>query len=102
MSYKVLKHRKDNNESDLVQIAEKLGWRMFKLNEYADFLGLRNGQFHVIEIKNPDCEGDADEYTPAQKIFHTDVKNCGGKILVWRWPEDCVRDSNAMVSRGTR
>ncbi len=68
---------------------------MFKLNEWGDWLGLRRGRWEIIEIKNPIKEGHADEYTAKQKIFHTDVKNMGGRILIWRTDADVLRDSGA-------
>ncbi len=91
--------RRDNNEPELVKFAARLGWRLWKTHEPADWIGLREGRWYLIEIKNPDCEGHADEYTPAQVIFHGDVKNCGGRILVWRTIDDVIRDSQAKAGR---
>jgi len=85
--------RRDKNELPLVRIAIQLHWRLWKLDQPCDWLGLRRGQFFAIEIKNPDCEGHADEYTPQQKLFHADVKNCGGRVLVWRTELDVINDS---------
>lgn len=87
--------RRDNNEPELVTLATRLGWRLWKMHEPVDWLGLRRGKWHVIEIKNPDCEGHADEYTPQQRIFLRDVHNCGGRVLVWRTIDDVVSDSNS-------
>ena len=87
--------RRDANEPDLITVAEQLGWRLWKMHKPADWLGLRRGVWFVVEIKNPDCQGHADEYTTQQKIFHRDVTNCGGKVLVWRTEADLLRDSGA-------
>lgn len=87
--------RRDRNEPALILVAEQLGWKLWKLNEPCDWIGLRRGRFHLIEIKHPDCEGHADEFTPQQRIFHRDVENCGGKVLIWRRDTDVMRDSGA-------
>jgi len=90
--------RRDNNDGDLRKFAERLGWRLWPLKEPCDYLGLRRGEFHAVEIKNPDCEGHADEFTADEIKFMTEVKNCGGRILVWRRESDVLRDSGARVS----
>ena len=90
--------RRDNNEQPLVQFAERLGWWLIKLNEPSDWLGWRAGQWVPVEIKNPDREGRADEFTPKQVIFHRDAKNRGAKVLVWRTEVDVMRDSGARRS----
>ena len=91
-------NRRDANEPELIEFAKRLGWRFWKMHEPADWLGLRRGVWHVAEIKNPNQEGHADEYTAQQKIFMADVFACGGKVLVWRTKEDVMRDSNARQS----
>lgn len=90
--------RRDNNEPELIRFAGRLGWKFWKMHEPADWLGLRRGVWHVVEIKNPDCQGHADEYTAQQRIFHADVFACGGKVLVWRTVEDVMADSGARQS----
>ena len=87
--------RRDNNEAEVIALARQLYWSLWKMHEPADWLGLFRGQWHVIEVKNENCEGHADEFTGKQKIFHTDVKNRNGKILIWRTEADVIRDSGA-------
>lgn len=89
--------RRDNNEPALVPFAQQIGWRLWKMHEPADWLGLRRGVWHVIEIKNPDQEGHADEYTPQQRLFMAEVFRIGGRVLVWRTKDDVLRDSGARV-----
>lgn len=86
--------RRDNNESEVIRAAERIGWMFWIMHSPADWLALRRGVWHVVEIKNPDCEGRADEYTPQQKIFRRDVYARGGRVLVWRTVDDVIRDSN--------
>jgi len=92
------KNKRDNNEGPLIELASRLGWTFWQMIEPADWIALRRGVWYIVEIKNPDCEGHADEFTPQQKIFHTDVKARGGKVLIWRRDSDVIRDSNARQS----
>lgn len=80
--------RRDANELDLVKIARQLHWLLWKLDEPCDWLGLHRGRFHAVEIKTEDGE-----LTGNQVIFHRDVSNAGGKVLVWRTLDDILRDT---------
>lgn len=90
--------RRDNNESELIKLAEQLGWWMIPLAEPWDWVGWRRGQWLPIEIKNPDCEGHADEFTAKQRMHHTEAFKRGAKILIWRTADDVIRDSQARAS----
>lgn len=90
--------RRDNNEPEVIKFAGNIGWKFWKLSQPCDWLGLRRGQWFTVEVKNPNQEGHADEYTPAQRKFMADVAACGGRVLVWRSKEDVMRDSGARVS----
>lgn len=90
--------RRDSNEQELVKTAERLGWWLIPLDDPCDFLGCRRGVWKPIEIKNPDCEGHADEFTAKQRIFHKDAFNRSAPILVWRTVQDVIRDSQARQS----
>lgn len=91
--------RRDGNDNDeLRTFAERLGWRLWSLKEPCDYLGLRRGRWYTIEIKNPHCEGHADEFTYDERKFMAEVAACGGSILLWRTKDDIIRDSNARVS----
>lgn len=90
--------RRDNNDSSLRAIAERLGWWLIQTDEPTDYIGVLRGVYNLIEIKNPDCEGHADEYTDKQKIFHQLALNRGAPILVWRTENDILRDSQARRS----
>jgi hypothetical protein len=90
--------RRDSNESELIELARDLHWFLWELDEPCDWLGLYRGRFYAIEIKNPDCEGHADEFTAEQLIFHRNVKNAGGEVLVWRREDDVFKASGARRS----
>lgn len=90
--------RRDNNDAELKQFAERLGWKLFPLDQPCDYMALRRGVWYALEIKNPDCEGHADEFTRDERKFMADVAACGGRVLLWRTREDVLRDSNARVS----
>jgi len=61
-------------------------------------LALRRGVWYALEIKNPDCQGHADEYTYDQRKFMAEVAAVGGRVLVWRSKSDVLADSNARMS----
>lgn len=97
--------RRDHNEPELIKFAKLLGWYFkgvaaprSKTDLPSDWVGLFRGKWHVIEIKNPDKEGHANEFTDGQREFHADVFSRGGRILVWRTKEDVTGDSQARVS----
>lgn len=90
--------RRDSNEQALISLAERLGWWLTKLDTPCDFLGCRRGVWFPIEIKRPERENHADEFTPQQKIFHVDAFRRGARVLVWRTESDVMADSGARPS----
>jgi hypothetical protein len=98
MSLRRYATRRDANEPELVGFARDLGWRLWKLDKPADWIALRRGRWEVVEIKNPDCEGHADEFTYDERKFIAEVAAVGGRILLWRTKDDVIRDSNAKVT----
>jgi hypothetical protein len=59
------RHRRDNNESPLISLAEQLGAVWLDTGPFDGWLWWR-GRFHLCEVKDPAREGHADEFTPAQ------------------------------------
>ena|SRR5688572_21578978 len=90
--------RRDANEGPLIALAKNLGWQFWPLYQPADWLALRRGVWHVVEIKDPAKEGHADEFTYEQRKFRAEVFACNGRLLVWRTKDDVFRDSNARAS----
>lgn len=82
-----LRHRRDNNHHDLVKLAEQLGAGWLPDGPFDGWTNWR-GVWHLTEIKNPDCEGHKDEYTPDQIKLMAWLKERGIKWWVWRTPRD--------------
>lgn len=61
------RHRRDNNESELIRSAEELGAYFIKGPPFDGWLWWR-GKFHLCEVKDPQREGHASEYTEAQLL----------------------------------
>jgi len=89
-------HR-DANEDALVKIAERLGGK-FRPGPPLDGWLWARGEWLPVEIKLPEREGTADEYTPLQKQFISWCKLHGAKLAVWRDNEDVYRTFGARVS----
>lgn len=85
--------RRDANEQPLIKLAERLGWRLWKLDVPCDWLGCRRGVWHPIEIKSEDGT-----LTPDQQVFHAEAFRCGATVLVWKTPEDVLAASQARAS----
>ena len=98
MSRSHLANRRDANDDELRVFAERIGWKLFPVNDHCDYFALRRGVWYALEIKNPNCQGHADEFTRDERRFMADVAACGGRILLWRTKDDVLRDSNARVS----
>lgn len=84
---------RDANEQALLAVAEKLGghWRE---DPPLDGWIFCRGRWMPVEIKLPEREGLAHEYTPAQKRFFTWCRQINASWWVWRTQEDVLRDLN--------
>jgi hypothetical protein len=89
--------RRDAVEPELVTLARSLGWWLIRLEEPCDWLACRRGVWYPLEIKNPESQGHADEFTPAQVIFHGDASARRAPVLIWRTADDVCRDSASKV-----
>lgn len=86
-------HRKDRNHAALVALAERLGMTFYvapPLDGWA--YNPRRKLWMCVEIKHPDREGHADEYTPLQRRFFERCKADNAPWWVWRTEADVVRD----------
>ena len=89
--------RRDANDLDLKEAAERLGWFLTALDVPCDYLGLFRGKWQPIEIKRPaGPKGGLTgrKLTSSQKSWHAAVAARGGKVLIWRSVADVVRDSS--------
>jgi hypothetical protein len=83
--------KRDANEPQLVETALKFGAR-WRIGPPLDGWILWRGQWLPVEIKLPEREGTANEYTPLQKRFFAFCREFGGKWLTWRTDDDVIRD----------
>lgn len=82
--------RRDQNEADIIAIAEQIGWFLTRLDTPTDWLGWLCGNWYPIEIKQP-----KGKYTNAQDKFIDGCLERGARVLTWRTSDDCLRDTNA-------
>lgn len=88
--------KRDANEPELVHLARLLGAKLHLMHEPSDWLMAHRGQWHLVEIKNPDCQGDRDEYTKAQVKFRIWANYVGAPpIITWRCEADVYRTLGA-------
>lgn len=90
--------RRDDVEPELVKLARKLGAWLIKLDEPCDWLMWYRGRWELVEIKDPSCEGHADEFTPAQRAFRAEAFRRGAKLIVWRTTDDILKSLNGRVA----
>ena len=86
------KHRQDNNQGLLLELAETIGIKWVKappLDGWAWHVGL--SAWHPVEIKDPKREGHANEYTVAQRKFIASCRMTGAPYFTWRVPADVMR-----------
>lgn len=91
------RNRRDANEQPLVKTAQQLGaqwWEDGPLDGWVLFRGV----WTPCEIKIPEREGEADEYTPAQLRFFRWCSEHRAKWFTWRTDEDVLRDLGAKVA----
>lgn len=56
------------------------------------------GYWTLVEIKNPDCEGHKDEYTPDQILLMARLRERYIRWWTWRTEGDVLRDLGAKRS----
>lgn len=89
---------RDLNEDPLLRLAEQLGghWRE---GPPLDGWIFHRGRWMPVEIKRPEREGLAHEFTPAQKRFVSWCQQWRAPWWVWRSEADVLRDLNTKVAR---
>jgi hypothetical protein len=98
MSINRFAKRRDKNEPQLIKFAERLGAWLIPIDEPCDWLLFWRQRWELIEIKDPNCEGHADEFTEAQKAFRAEAFRRGARLIVWRTEHDVLNTLNAKVS----
>ena len=84
-------HRKDTNHDSIVALARKFGMQVFSAPPLDLWAGI-NGRWYPVEIKAPEREGRADEFTPDQIEFFNKCRLFGTRWLVWRKETDVFND----------
>jgi hypothetical protein len=82
--------RRDDNDSDLAILASGLGAWLTRTNWPTDYLCWFRDRWDLVEIKRPDKEGWASEYTPKQLTFRADAQRRGARLIVWRTRADVL------------
>jgi hypothetical protein len=82
---------RDANERELLAVAERLGAHWLEAAPLDGWIWFR-GQWLPVEIKVPEREGLAHEYTPLQRRFMNWCRLRNARWLVWRTADDVLRD----------
>ncbi len=86
--------RRDDNEKPLVVLARAIGGVWIYAPPFDGWLCWR-GQWKLVEVKNPNCEGHADEYTDDQIKLMANLKARGIRWEIWRTENDVYQTVGA-------
>lgn len=92
--------RRDNNDEPLAKAARRLGCVLLKkppLDYWFWWAGIST-HWTPMDIKDPKCEGHADEYTQAQIDFIQQCTELGAHYEIWRTVEDV--EQSRRLARG--
>ncbi len=89
--------RRDANEKPLVKLARELGACWLYSGPFDGWMWFR-GIWRLVEVKNPNCEGHANEYTEDQVRMMIKLRERGISWSVWRTEADVYRDLGAKRS----
>jgi hypothetical protein len=90
-------NHRDLNEQQLVKFAQSLGGHWLAEGPLDGWL-FHRGLWLPVEIKRPEREGLAHEYTPMQRRFFTWCNERGARWLVWRTSADVIKDLGGRVA----
>jgi hypothetical protein len=82
--------RRDANEPELIRFARELGAWLIPLDEPVDWLLAWQGQWQLVEIKQPHREGHVHEFSDAQRDFQRECGERRMRIHVWRTDQDVL------------
>jgi hypothetical protein len=88
---------RDANEQALLKLAERLGAHWHEAPPLDGWVFVR-GRWMPVEIKLPEREGLAHEFTPAQRRFLSWCRQRNAPWWVWRTEADVLRDLGGQVS----
>lgn len=90
--------RRDLNEPEIVNAAEKLGAFVLKFPPLDLWIWHTSTGWIPVEVKRPHRKGRMHEFTPAQKRFFDFCAANHGPYLVWRTVDDVIRDLGGRVA----
>ena len=91
------RNTRDANEQPLVKLAERLGGAWREDGPLDGWLWVpRQARWMPVEIKLPEREGLANEYTPLQRRFFTWAREVNAPWWVWRTEDDVLRCMGAL------
>lgn len=94
--HRLADNHRDGNEDPLVELAEQLGGKFLPGPPLDGWLWAR-GSWLPVEIKLPEREGTAQEYTPLQKRFMSWCALHNAAYHIWRDDKDVMRTMGARV-----
>lgn len=90
---------RDGNDSELVAHALQLGGHFVRGGPLDGWCWVpRLALWRPVEIKRPEVEGQAHEYTPQQQRFMRWCRERGAPWWVWRTCDDVTRDLGGRVA----
>ena len=89
---------RDANEDELVKVAKQLGAQWWQAPPFDGWVLHRGVWLGPTEIKMPEREGLAHEYTPQQKRFIAWAKANNAPHLTWRTAADVIERLGGRVS----
>ena len=84
------RNHRDTNEPPLLELAKRLGARWIEEGPLDGWIFFR-GSWMPVEIKLPEREGLASEYTAHQKRFLSWCRGTGATVLLWRTEDDVIK-----------
>lgn len=79
-------------------LAAQFGAWLIRTDWPADYLVWFRDRWDVVEIKRPDKQGWASEYTPKQIIFRAEAQRRGARLVTWHTRDDVMRYTGAQVT----
>jgi hypothetical protein len=93
------RNTRDANELALITVAKALGGEWLEEGPLDGWVWIaRQRRWMPVEIKLPEREGQAHEYTPMQKRFFTWCRERCAPWFVWRTNADVIRDLSSAAT----
>lgn len=90
--------QRDGNESELIKFAEGMGAECVRTDKPLDYWVGWRGAWYPMEVKLPEREGRANEFTAEQVLFMARARDCRLPVWVWRTEGDVMKSLGARRS----